>query len=371
MTVRTFALLVLSIALCTAAATGSVTRAADPAPSNRPPLVAVESLVVDVLSDDVSDTYVTKTSFATSELSNVVAAGATVVSGETLCIANLGYGLRLRTRVGNDEHVMLFDVGTEGNAFLHNCRALGVDLAEVEAIAITHGHWDHMGALPQTLPVIVARRGRGRVAVHVNPDMFVERGLRLPDGRIVPADKVISAERMEGAGATVVNSHDARAVLDGHFYYSGEIPRVSAFEKGRTDHLCRPAGGDWQPDPLLMDERMVVVHVKDLGLVVFSACSHAGIVNVCTEVRRLFPGVPIHAVLGGLHLGGVMERIIPETVAGLEPFDVQFIIPGHCTGWRAVHALANAYGDRVSQSAIGTTYRFAANAAATPSVTPH
>jgi 7,8-dihydropterin-6-yl-methyl-4-(beta-D-ribofuranosyl)aminobenzene 5'-phosphate synthase len=361
MKIRGCVALVISIV-----AGGLFAGAAEPSPAARPPLVTVDSLVVDVLSDDVSDPYVSKTSFATSELANVVAAGAQVVSGETLCIANLGYGLRLRTRVADTEHVMLFDVGTEGHAFLHNCRAMGVDLAEVEAIAITHGHWDHMGALHQTLPVIVAKRGRGAVAVHVSPDMFVERGLKLPDGRIVPAEQVISAERMEEVGATVVSSREARTLLDGHVYYSGEIPRVSAFEKGRSDHLVRPAGGDWQPDPLLMDERMVVVHVKDLGLVVFSACSHAGIVNVCTEVRRLFPGIPIHAVLGGLHLGGVMERIIPDTVAGLRPFDIQHLIAGHCTGWRAVHALANAYGDRVSLSAIGTSYRFAAAAGGPP-----
>ncbi len=61
-----------------------------------------------------------------------------------------------------------------------------------------------------------------------------------------------------------------------------------------------------------MDERMLVVNVRDLGLIVFSAsCSHAGIVNVCTEVRRLFPDTPIHTVMGGLHLGGVMEHLIP------------------------------------------------------------
>jgi 7,8-dihydropterin-6-yl-methyl-4-(beta-D-ribofuranosyl)aminobenzene 5'-phosphate synthase len=172
MKIRGCVALVISIV-----AGGLVAEAAEPSPAARPPLVTVDSLVVDVLSDDVSDPYVSKTSFATSELANVVAAGAQVVSGETLCIANLGYGLRLRTRVADTEHVMLFDVGTEGHAFLHNCRAMGVDLAEVEAIAITHGHWDNMGALHQTLPVIVAKRGRGEVAVHVNPDMFVERGL--------------------------------------------------------------------------------------------------------------------------------------------------------------------------------------------------
>ena len=96
-----------------------------------------------------------------------------------------------------------------------------------------------------------------------------------------------------------------------------------------------------------------------LGLIVFSSCSHAGIVNVCSEVRRLFPEIPIHCVMGGLHLGGVMERIIPETVEGLQPFAIPYIITGHCTGWRALHALANAFGDAVSQSAVGTTYTFA------------
>jgi 7,8-dihydropterin-6-yl-methyl-4-(beta-D-ribofuranosyl)aminobenzene 5'-phosphate synthase len=154
------------------------------------------------------------------------------------------------------------------------------------------------------------------------------------------------------------------SITEGHFYYSGEIPRVSSFEKGRSDHPCQEADdAEWQPDPLLMDERMLVAHVNGLGLVVFSACSHAGIVNVCTEVDRRFPGIPIHAVMGGLHLGGVMERIIGEAVAGLAPFDIRYIIAGHCTGWRAVHALAGAYGDRVSQSAVGTRYRFQADQA--------
>jgi CobW/HypB/UreG, nucleotide-binding domain len=98
---------------------------------------------------------------------------------------------------------------------------------------------------------------------------------------------------------------------------------------------------------------MLVVHVRHLGLIVFSACSHAGIVNVCTEVRRLFPDIPIYCVMGGLHLGGVMERIIPDTVEGLRGFKIKNIITSHCTGWRALHALADAFGDTVSQSAVG------------------
>ena len=317
----------------------------------------VDRLTVDVITDNVSDAYVSKTMFAVSEFSNVVLGGAKVISGETLLAANLGFGLRLVTTIGDERHVLLFDTGPEGSIFLRNCRNLALPLEEVEAIAVTHGHWDHMGALPEAIGAIAA--GGGRPAVHVNPGMFNHRAVKLKSGAIVPVADVPTPAEMETLGADVVNDGSARLLLDGHYYYSGEIPRVSSFEKGRVDHLCRTTDDEpWRPDPFLMDERMLVVKVEHLGLVVFSACSHAGIVNVCTEVRRLWPDEPIYAVMGGLHLGGVMERLIPDTVEGLRPFAIRNIITGHCTGWRALHALADAYGDVVSQSAIGTTYTF-------------
>ena len=322
-------------------------------------VVPLDSLAVDVLTDDVSDNYVSKTLFAVSEFANVIRGGATVISGEALLCANLGFGLRLVSEIGGVRHTLLFDTGPEGTIFLRNCANLGVPLGEVEAIAVSHGHWDHMAALPATIDEIIGRGGR--VTVHVNPGMFDERAIRLQSGRIVPVAKVPLPEELEAHGATVVNGPDARLLLDGHFYYSGEIPRVTAFEKGRDDHLSRSGPeAPWQPDPLLMDERMLAARVRGLGLIIFTTCSHAGVVNVCTHARDLFPGIPIHAVMGGLHLGGVMEKIIPDTVVGLRPFNISHIITGHCTGWRALHALANEFGDAVSQSAVGTIYTFAA-----------
>jgi 7,8-dihydropterin-6-yl-methyl-4-(beta-D-ribofuranosyl)aminobenzene 5'-phosphate synthase len=324
-------------------------------------LKPIDSLTVDVVTDDVSDNYVSKTLFAVSEFANVILAGAKVLSGEALLCANLGLGLKLTSQAGGERHNMLFDTGPEGAIFIRNCANLGIPMGEIECIAVSHGHWDHMAALPVTIDAI--RNAGGAVEVHVNPGMFNERAIKLASGAVIPTAKVPNPTEMTACGARVVNRSDARLLLDGHFYYSGEIPRLTAFEKGRTDHLCRTSpDAPWQPDPLLMDERLLIANVRGLGLIMFSSCSHAGIVNVCNHVRSLFPDVPMYCVMGGLHLGGVMERIIPETVAGLRPFGLKHIITAHCTGWRALHALADAFGDAVSQSAVGTRYTFAADA---------
>src|SRR5689334_24600634 len=97
-------------------------------------LATLDSLSVAVLTDDVSDNYVSKTPFAVSEFANVVRRGAAVISGEALLCANLGYGLRLVSHAGGARHAMLFDTGPESAIYLRNCVNLGVPFGDVEAI---------------------------------------------------------------------------------------------------------------------------------------------------------------------------------------------------------------------------------------------
>ena len=116
----------------------------------------------------------------------------------------------------------------------------------------------------------------------------------MTSGQIAPFQKVPAPEELAAHGAQVVNSGAPRFLLEDCFYVSGEIPRVSSFEKGRPDHLCRRAVDQpWEPDPLILDERYVAVNVQRKGLIVFSSCSHAGIVNVLLNAREAFPDVPL------------------------------------------------------------------------------
>ena len=116
------------------------------------------------------------------------------------------------------------------------------------------------------------------------------------------------------------------------------------------------AGGEWTPDELLVDERFVAVHLANKGLLVFTACSHAGLINVLTHAAERFAGIPLFGVLGGFHLAGPTEAIIPETVDALAAFDLQLIAAAHCTGWRALGQLAQRFGARVVPSAVGKRF---------------
>lgn len=200
-------------------------------------------------------------------------------------------------------------------------------------------------------------RGGKTVDCFVHPGMFGQRGSRRPNGELYAYEPVPDPGRLARAGATVVNAREPQAPSGGVFYVSGEIPRVTPYEVGLPGHVRRSDDGrSWEPDPLIMDERFVSVHVKNRGQFVFSACSHAGIVNVLSHARSVFPSVPLYGVMGGLHLSGVTEKIIPETVGELKRFGLGLVAPGHCTGWRALTAMARAFGDELVPSAVGKRY---------------
>ncbi len=134
---------------------------------------------------------------------------------------------------------------------------------------------------------------------------------------------------------------------------------MTPFETGLAgQHRRTDDGNGWEPDPLIMDERFVAVAVAGKGLFVFTACSHAGVINVLTHAKASFPSLPLYGVLGGFHLSGANEKVIPQTVEAMQGFGLAVIAAAHCTGWRAVGALANAFGDAVVPSAVGKCYRF-------------
>ena len=119
-------------------------------------------------------------------------------------------------------------------------------------------------------------------------------------------------------------------------------------------------GIDWEPDPLILDERYVAAHVKGKGMVVITACSHSGVINVLQDARNVFGDVPLYAVMGGFHLSGAeVEAVIPDTVRDIGQFALKRIAPCHCTGWRALNALARIYDEDVLMpSAVGRKFLF-------------
>jgi 7,8-dihydropterin-6-yl-methyl-4-(beta-D-ribofuranosyl)aminobenzene 5'-phosphate synthase len=142
-------------------------------------------------------------------------------------------------------------------------------------------------------------------------------------------------EEIEKAGALVQKHDEAHTVLDDMFLISGEIPRVTAYEKGLQRGIrFNKQTEKWEDDTLILDERFVACRLKDKGLVVFTGCSHAGVVNASRNAVQLGEGAPLYCVIGGFHLADAEKEQIDETVEDLEKLQPKVLMPGHCTGMR-------------------------------------
>jgi 7,8-dihydropterin-6-yl-methyl-4-(beta-D-ribofuranosyl)aminobenzene 5'-phosphate synthase len=323
-------------------------------------LLPVDRLEILVLVDNATDMLSSTPPHVEGEAVGLMRRGIRMLASKCLCCAAHGLSCLVTAHRGTASHTVLFDTGPEDYSFERNVTRLGADLGTVESIVLSHGHWDHAGAMLLALGMIRGRNGGRKIPYYAHPGMFRSRAVKLADGTLRRMEDIPSVEDLTAFGAEVVLTTKPQVLHDGMFVVSGEIPRVTPYERGFPGQVCLTDDGQsWEADELLMDERFLAVNVAGKGLVVFSACSHAGIVNVLTHARASFPGVPLHAVMGGLHLSGPNEAIIPQTVEGLRSFDLRTIAAGHCTGWRALTALANSFGDKVlAPTAVGKRYIF-------------
>lgn len=321
-------------------------------------IVTVDRLEVLVIVDNATDSLSTNPQNVLTEWTGLLTGGRLqLLSGRATCCAHHGLSLLITAHLGNARRILLFDAGPEGATFMRNADILGVDFSAVEAVVLSHGHWDHAGGLVTAIEAISDARRPNTVDCFVHPGMFTPRALQRPNGEIIRFEPVPDPDALAKAGANVVSTREPQFIAGGAFYVSGEIPRLTKYETGLPGHIRQRADGQsWEPDPLIMDERFISVHVKDKGQFVFSACSHAGLVNVLSHARSVFPSVPLFGVIGGLHLSGATENVIPETIADLQQFGLKLLAPGHCTGWRALSAMARVFGDELVPSAVGKRY---------------
>jgi 7,8-dihydropterin-6-yl-methyl-4-(beta-D-ribofuranosyl)aminobenzene 5'-phosphate synthase len=269
-----------------------------------------------------------------------------------LPLAEHGFSVLIRTKRGEKTAIVLFDTGVSRSGILNNIDALDIDAKSIQAIILSHGHPDHAMGLPGFLD----RLGLRSLPLVLHPDAYLERKLVLPTGDeiMVPAPKVADFRR---ENIEVIEEAGPSMLVDNMVLVSGEVPRGTDFEQGLPIHFAKRDDA-WEPDPLIMDDQCAILNVHDRGLVIITGCGHSGIINTIRHAQALTGVERVYAVIGGFHLtGGLFEPIIPATIKALRRISPKYVLPGHCTGWRATHEIARAMPEAFIPNSVGTTLK--------------
>ncbi len=336
-------------------AQAAVPRAAPGPAVDRIQLEPVDEITLTTLVDNVYDGLLA----STAQIERAaIAAGQTPAKQFTDGVGLLG----MRAEHGFSAHVtvatqgrsssLIFDTGLSPDAMLDNADRLGIDLSDVRGVILSHGHFDHAGGLLG----LAARQGQARMPMTIHPFAWTRRRFASPDGSFMLP--TLSRTALAAEGFDLIERRTPSLLLDGSVLITGEIDRTTDFEHGMPPAHQAWDGTAWQPDPTVIDDQALIVHLRDRGLVIVTGCGHAGVVNIVRHAMRLTGVDRLHALFGGFHLGGpAFEPIIPATVDALSEAKPQLLVAGHCTGWRAQHALAAALPQAWQPPSSGSRYR--------------
>ena len=268
----------------------------------------------------------------------------------------------------SSNNTFLFDTGVSKNGVVHNVNIFGIDFKHINGIILSHGHFDHFTGLVNILKRISARQlSTANLDVFAHPDAFLRRWEIYPDGKRAKMP-FLAETQLKKAGATI-HKNTGITLLPNKYSPSllitGQIPRETSFEKGFPFQYAENTHEDDKknlvPDPLVKDDQAIVINVRNKGLITLTGCGHAGVINSINYAKKITGVDKIYAVIGGFHLpadGGIYEEAIDPTLKELQKANPEYIVPCHCTGWKATNKIIDLMPEKFIQSGVGTIFTF-------------
>jgi len=318
-------------------------------------LEPVDSVVVTTLMDNLTDIFMPDQGPAlrASPGSGPRRPAALMEEGQVAdaLVAEHGFSMLVTVTKAGREHRFLFDAGTSPDGVVENMRRLGVDPGSIEAIVCSHGHFDHTTGLDGLIRVL----GQVNMPVLIHPHFWRRRRVALP-GRDPWEIPTTSRRALGEAGFEVIEEQQPSFLFGGSVLVTGEVPRTTGYEPGFPPQQAW-LDQHWQADPLVLDDQALIINVTGKGLVVITGCGHAGVVNIARYAQRLTGGQALYALIGGFHLNGpLFEPLIPRVLADLGAMNPGVLIPAHCTGWRAQHAMSARFRAAFVPNSVGTSF---------------
>jgi len=266
-------------------------------------------------------------------------------------VAEHGFSMLVRVFNEGRSESFLFDTGGSPKVIIDNSKIMGLDLSEVGFVVLSHGHYDHFGGLLSVVEAV----GKTDLPLIVHENMFKARGTASRDGTIRKYPDFPAQTRLKST--QLIFTKKPFLTANGQVCVTGEIPRGTSFENGLMQHQTF-VNGSWQPDPLIVDDRAIVMNVKHKGLIILSGCAHAGIINTVNYAKQVTGIKTVYAVMGGFHLAGRgFEAKIAPTLTELARINPALIVPSHCTGWRAIVAIHREFPDAFIWNSVGNLYQ--------------
>jgi 7,8-dihydropterin-6-yl-methyl-4-(beta-D-ribofuranosyl)aminobenzene 5'-phosphate synthase len=267
-----------------------------------------------------------------------------------------GLAYQIETVVNGESHSCLFDFAADPQGVMKNMSLLKIDLKKIEALGLSHDHWDHQAAF---LEILKTKREdfRKGVPFYVGEKFFVGTFSRRPDGNVMSL-LALKREEIEKLGfVKIVEIKEPTPIIPGA-YLPGKVEQVTDYEKIPPSFVAK-RGNEFVQETF-PGEQAVILNAKGKGLVVLSGCAHRGIVNTVKHAQKMTGIQKVHAVIGGFHLTGAKPERIQKTIADIKAIGPDYIVPTHCTGFGAITAFAQAMPNQFILNTAGTKYTISA-----------